>query len=165
MSGRDLISSVVKVVKTVRKFTSAAVAVIPNEMDVEKVLLEQGKNFIADSRLWRARKGEFASYKIYLNPGEKVIFNIWSCIHRDTGRRFIQVFPVSYYKDEKLAMRVTRVEKGKQPFLSGGVLFNKFDIDRIPEKYRKELELWAQLIMEGVRRYDEKNQKFRLSRQ
>ena len=129
-----------------------------------KVLPEQSNGFRADFRLWRARKGEFASYVVFPGPSEKVIFNVWSYVDRETERRCIRVFPVSYYKDKKLVTRVPRVEKGKQPFLSGGILFNRFDVARIPQKYRSDLEQWALLIMEGVQQYDQKVREERLSR-
>lgn len=153
---------VTSVLRTVKQMCTSSVGVAHKE--VEKVLPEQNNGFRADSRLWRARKGEFASYKVFLGPGEKVIFNVWSYVDRETDQRFIRVFPVSYYKDNMLVMRVSRAEGGKQPFLSGGILFNRFDITRIPQKYRSELEQWALLIHEGVRQYDQKIREQRSSR-
>lgn len=154
--------SVTEVLRSVMQLCSPSIDVLRKE--VEKVLPEQSNGFRADSRLWRARKGEFASYKVFLGPGEKVIFNVWSYVDRETERRCIRVFPVSYYKDDVQVMRVQRAEKGKQPFLSGGILFNRFDVARIPQKYRAELEQWAELIIEGVQQYDQKIREERTTR-
>lgn len=125
----------------------------PEEMGTEV----PQKNFAADTRLWRARKGIGGSYKLYLEPNEKVIFNLWSYVDPGSGRRRIEIFPASYYKDNKLVMRASRFfEDERRPFLSGGVLFHSFDVGRIPSKYRKEFKLWALLIMDGVKKYDDK---------
>lgn len=115
---------------------------------------------VADSRLWRARDGIPGIYVVDRDANDSVFFEVQSYFRRDVGRRVIRVIPVSNWVDGERAHCAHEIQKGERPqFLPSCVLFGKLDFDRLPEEHFEYLADWADLVLDGVQRYNRLNPK------
>ena len=128
-------------------------------MSTEQVLSEvEGR---ADPRLWLARHGVPRVYRVDTED-ETLFFEVWSRYIIEQGRSDIRVFPVSYWKDGVREDFVAPRQKGeRQAHLPSCVLFGKFDLERIREDLGEDLSFWAEICLDGVKRYDDERKQSR----
>ena len=132
------------------------------QMDVKGVLREVESR--ADPRLWLARHGVPSVYRVDTED-ETFFFEVWSRYIFEQGRRDIRVFPISYWKDGVREDYVAPRQKGeRQAHLPSCILFGKFDLERIREDLREDLGFWAEICLDGVKRYDEERKRARSRR-
>lgn len=113
---------------------------------------------VADSRLFRARLGIPGIYVVDREANDSVFFEVQSYFRRDLGRRIIKVLPVSNWVDGECVRRARDIQKGEWPqFLPSCVLFAKLDYQRLPEAHYDYLADWADLVLDGVDRYNKLN--------
>ena len=113
---------------------------------------------VADPRLWRARLGIPGIYVVDPHENDSVFIEVQSRFRHDLGRRVIRVFPISNWVDGERVRRAREVQKGEWPqFLPSCVLFGKLDFDRLPEEHYDYLADWAELVLDGVDRYNRLN--------
>ena len=127
--------------------------VVHQPMSTEEMLSEVESR--ADPRLWLARHGVPGVY--LLKPKVEIFyFELWSRYILEQGRREIRVFPVSYWRDGVREDFVVPRQKGeRQAHLPSCILFGKFDLERIRDDLRDDLSFWAEICLDGVKRYDE----------
>ena len=127
--------------------------------NTEEVLSEVESR--ADPRLWLARHGVPCVYRVDTED-ETFFFEVWSRYIFEQGRRDIRVFPISYWKDGVREDYIAPRHKGeRQAHLPSCILFGKFDLERIPEDLREDLGFWAEICLDGVKRYDEERKRDR----
>jgi len=113
---------------------------------------------VADSRLWRARLGIPGIYVADRDERDSVYFEVRVHFRRDVGRRIIKVIPVSNWVNGACVRRGHEVQKGEWPqFLPACVLFGELDYERLPEEHYDYLADWADLVLDGVDRYNKLN--------
>ncbi len=128
-------------------------------MSTEDVLREVESR--ADPRLWLARHGVPRVYRVDTED-ETFYFEVWSRYILEQGRSDIRVFPVSYWRDGVRQDFIAPRQKGeRQAHLPSCILFGKFDPERVPEGLREDLEFWAEICLDGVKRYDEERKRSR----
>ncbi len=133
--------------------------VVAESMSTEEVLREVESR--ADPRIWLARHGVPGVYRIDTED-ETFFFEVWSRYILEQGRRDIRVFPVAYWKDNIREDYVAPRKKGeRQAHLPSCILFGKFDLERIPEDLRDDISFWAEICLDGVKRYDEERKQSR----
>lgn len=115
------------------------------------VVLEE----VADSRLWRARLGIPGVYVVDRDERDSVYFEVRVHFRRDIGRRIIKVIPVSNWVSGECVLRARETQKGEWPqYLPACVLFGELDFDRLPNDHFDYLADWADLVLDGVERYN-----------
>ncbi len=132
---------------------------VAESMSTEEVLREVESR--ADPRIWLARHGVPGVYRVDTED-ETFFFEVWSRYILEQGRRDIRVFPVAYWKDNIREDYVAPRQKGERhAHLPSCILFGKFDLERIPEDLRHDLSFWAEICLDGVKRYDEERKQSR----
>ena len=135
------------------------VEIYPEVSDLAEQVVPD-RMYFADTRLKNARSGISATYKLWLDDGDKLLFSV-SSIVESSERIQIRVYPKTHYVNKELIKRCD--VKG---YLPGSILSKgDFYFERFCSEYSEiasRFEYWIPLIRQGVALYDQKVNKLNL---